>query len=227
MSFIKIVKMKRLIKGMALLGFSLRAWYYFIRYNFLSKHVVRNNKMKFLWPRRHTVICFEKGSVLELNGNYIIGTQQMRGAHQEARLYVQSGGKYIIGKEGFEQFAGMYVRIMPKGELEINGLVANEGCQITAGEKISIGNGCLFARDVTLRSDDVHIIKEEGYKASKPIYLGNHVWVGQGATILKGVTVGDGAIVASKSLVIKDVPANTLVGGIPAKVIRNEIEWEA
>ena len=183
--------------------------------------------MKFLWPMRHTVIQFEKGARLVLNAHYVIGTQQMKGSHQEGRLLVQKNGTFIIGHEGFEQFAGMYIRVMPGGELEIDGLVANEGCQITAGQKISIGSGCLFARDVTLRSDDVHTIKIDGYEASRPITLGNHVWVGQGATILKGVTVGDGAVIAAKALVLKDVPAQALVGGVPAKIIRENIEWEA
>ena len=219
--------MNKLFKGLSLLGVSWRAWYYFIRYNFFCSHVQRNSRMKFLWPMRHTIIRFEKGARLILNANYVIGTQQVKGSHQEGRLLVQKKGTFIIGSEGFEQFAGMYIRVMPGGELEIDGLVANEGCQITAGRKIHIGNGCLFARDVTLRSDDVHTIRIEGYEASRPITIGNHVWIGQGATILKGVTVGDGAIIAAKSLVLKDVPAQALVGGVPAKVIRENVEWEA
>jgi len=219
--------MNNFFKGISLLGLSWKSWYYFLWYNFFSSHVVRNDRMKFLWPKRHSVIRFEKGARLILNANYIIGTQQVKGAHQEGRLLVQEHGTFIIGTEGFEQFAGMFIRVMPHGELQIDGLVANEGCQITAGKRIYIGSGCLFARDVTLRSDDVHHIDIKGYEPSKPISIGNHVWLGQGATVMKGVSIGDGAIIAAKALVLKDVPAMSLAGGIPAKIIKENVKWKA
>ena len=58
-----------------------------------------------------------------------------------------------------------------------------------------------------------------------PVRLVNNVWIGSHATILPGVTVGDGAVVAAGAVVAKDVPANTVVGGVPAKVIKH-IETE-
>ena len=54
-----------------------------------------------------------------------------------------------------------------------------------------------------------------------PIVLGKNVWIGSNATILQGVTIGDNAIVAAGAVVTKDVAANTVVGGVPAKFIRN------
>lgn len=217
----------KVILGLKHLGCSPKAWYLFIKYNFFSNHVLRNNKYKFLLPTRNALIKLEKGAKLILNGNFILGTPQMKGSHIEGRLLIQENGTLVIGAEGFEQFAGMYIRVMPKGELEINGLVANEGCSITAGKKIHIGSGSLFARDVTLRSDDVHYINEDDYEPSKPITIENHVWVGQGATILKGVTIGHDSIVAAKSLVVKDIPCNSLVAGVPAKVIKQNVNWHA
>ena len=76
-----------------------------------------------------------------------------------------------------------------------------------------------------IRSYDGHTIEEEDYKISAPIKIGKHVWIGQGATILKGVTIGDGAIIASGALVTKDVPASSLVVGVPAKVIKDNVKW--
>ena len=61
---------------------------------------------------------------------------------------------------------------------------------------------------------------------TKPIKIGNHVWIGINATILKGVTIGDGAIIAAGAVVNKDVEENSLVGGVPAKVIKKNIFWE-
>ena len=53
-----------------------------------------------------------------------------------------------------------------------------------------------------------------------PIHIGKNVWIGSNATVLPGVSIGDGAIVAAGAVVTKDVPENTIVGGVPAKVIR-------
>ena len=61
---------------------------------------------------------------------------------------------------------------------------------------------------------------------SKPIKIGNHVWIGQRATVLKGVTIGDGAVIAAGSIVTRDVPPHSLVGGIPAKVLKENVEWK-
>lgn len=58
-----------------------------------------------------------------------------------------------------------------------------------------------------------------------PIRIGNNVWIGAQATVLPGVTIGDGAIVGAGAVVTRDVPANVIVGGIPAKIIKKiEIE---
>jgi len=58
-----------------------------------------------------------------------------------------------------------------------------------------------------------------------PINIGNHVLVGNRAIIMKGVTIGDGAIIAAGAVVTKDVPPNCLAGGVPAKVIRENVAW--
>jgi hypothetical protein len=55
---------------------------------------------------------------------------------------------------------------------------------------------------------------------AKPVKIGNNVWVGAHATILQGVTIGDNAIIAAGAVVAKDVPANVIVGGVPAKIIK-------
>ena len=90
---------------------------------------------------------------------------------------------------------------------------------------MEIGKDATIGRDVVIRSYDGHTICESGYKISEPITIGEHVWIGQGATILKGVKIGDGAIVASGAIVTKDVPAHSIVAGIPAKVVRENVKW--
>ena len=55
----------------------------------------------------------------------------------------------------------------------------------------------------------------------KPITIGNNVWLADKVTITKGVTIGDNVIIAANSVVTKDIPSNTLAGGIPAQIIKN------
>ena len=68
--------------------------------------------------------------------------------------------------------------------------------------------------------------ESEKEKSIQNIKIGNHVWIGQNAAILKGVTIGDGAIVAANAVVTKDVPAHCAVGGNPAKVIKENVYWK-
>ena len=61
---------------------------------------------------------------------------------------------------------------------------------------------------------------------TSPIVIGNHVWIGRRAMIMKGVTIGDGAVVAAGAIVTKDVPPNCVVAGVPARVVKENIFWE-
>jgi acetyltransferase-like isoleucine patch superfamily enzyme len=76
-----------------------------------------------------------------------------------------------------------------------------------------------------IRDSDNHLLDGRD-RRSAPIRIGDHVWIGLRATILKGVTIGDGAVVAAGALVIHDVPPGALVGGVPARVIRENVTWQ-
>lgn len=63
-------------------------------------------------------------------------------------------------------------------------------------------------------------------KMTAPINIGNHVWIGLRAIILKGVTIGDGAVIAAGAVVTNNVPANSVVAGVPARVMSENVNWE-
>ena len=97
----------------------------------------------------------------------------------------------------------------------------NSGCHFQDQGGIEIGDGCLIGHNVVLATIN-HDLYPENNRINHyaPIKLGKSVWVGSNATILSGVTVGDWAVVAAGAVVTRDVPPFTIVGGVPAKVIR-------
>lgn len=97
----------------------------------------------------------------------------------------------------------------------------NSGCCFQDQGGIRIGDGCFIGHQVVFATIDHDLDpnrRAENHVA--PIVLGKNVWVGSHATILKGVTIGDGSVVAAGAVVTKDVPPMTVVGGVPARVIR-------
>jgi acetyltransferase-like isoleucine patch superfamily enzyme len=114
--------------------------------------------------------------------------------------------------------------------------VLGQECTISAYQHVSIGRECVIADRVMMIDFDHGVVEVERPIRLQGIYkrdvrVGNNVWIGYGACILRGVTVGDNAIIGTNSVVTKDVPANAIVGGVPARVIRmretpRELRWE-
>jgi acetyltransferase-like isoleucine patch superfamily enzyme len=103
--------------------------------------------------------------------------------------------------------------------------VMGEDCTISAYQHVSIGEQCIIADRVMLIDFDHAVTEVERPIRVQGIYkrdvrVGNNVWIGYGAQILRGVSVGDNAIIGATAVVSKDVPANAVVAGVPARVIR-------
>ena len=98
----------------------------------------------------------------------------------------------------------------------------NSCCQFQDQGGIFIGDGCLIGHSVVMATlnHDFNPAKRQNLHHA-PIRLGQRVWVGAHATITAGVTIGDNAVVAAGAVVTKDVPANVVVGGVPAKIIKH------
>ncbi len=97
----------------------------------------------------------------------------------------------------------------------------NSGCHFQDQGGIEIGDGALIGHNVVLATIN-HDLNPEKNRENHyaPIKIGAHVWIGSNATILPGVTIGDWAVVAAGAVVTRDVPAMTVVGGVPAKVLK-------
>jgi acetyltransferase-like isoleucine patch superfamily enzyme len=103
--------------------------------------------------------------------------------------------------------------------------VMGQECTISAYQHVSIGRECVIADRVMLIDFDHGVVEVERPIRHQGIYkrdvtVGNNCWIGYGACILRGVTIGDNCIVGTNAVVTKDVPPNSVVGGVPAKLIR-------
>jgi len=113
-----------------------------------------------------------------------------------------------------------------EGEVRIGAkTVIGQECTITAFQHVSIGRECIIADRVMLIDFDHGVVEVERPVRVQGIYkrdvrVGHNVWVGYGACFLRGVTVGDNVVVGTSTVVTNDVPANAVVGGVPARVLR-------
>lgn len=126
---------------------------------------------------------------------------------------------------------GMYQRTIvvarDTASVEIGNNVGISGTTIYARNKIEIGDNCLIGANTKIIDNDFHPIDPEtrlatpnGNIASTPIKIGANVFIGCNSLILKGVTIGDNSVIGAGSVVVKDIPANCVAAGNPAKVIK-------
>jgi acetyltransferase-like isoleucine patch superfamily enzyme len=96
--------------------------------------------------------------------------------------------------------------------------------------KIEIGEDCMFGNTITVRTSDSHAVYRKDtnirINPAKSVTIGAHVWVAPKATIMKGVTIGNGSIIGYQSVVTKEIPENVLAVGTPAIVKKENVRWD-
>lgn len=147
----------------------------------------------------------------------ILGTISIKPRYnKKSNLKISIDGKCVINKG---------LCIQGCGELKLsNGVNLNDNCYVIVNDSILIGRNTIIAPHVAMidtshNFKDPQIpIKSQG-STTKPISIGENVWIGRGATILMGVTIGSGSIIAAGSVVNKDSAPNSIVGGVPSKFL--------
>lgn len=124
----------------------------------------------------------------------------------------------------FRFYTGCQISINERAQLILGRGYANGRLNLACFERIEIGDGVAIGENVTLRDSDTYSLKSDR-SPTAPITIGNNVWLGLNSTVLKGVTVGDGAVVAAGAMVIEDVPPRSLVAGVPARVKKTNVTW--
>lgn len=174
------------------------------------------------------VIPFRKSKVringeIDGGGCLEIGFRWPGSFFEPTTFIVEDGGRCTV-KGDFKIASGGSVVIGPEGHLDLKGGVGiNVKGTLSCFERITIGRDAHIGPEVLLRDSDSHNTGE-GRTPTRPITIGDHVLIGTRAIILKGVTIGEGAVVAAGSIVTKDVEPHTMVAGNPARFVR-AVDW--
>ncbi len=175
--------------------------------------------------KKYCRIEINRKSTFRINGKLIIGSKENKKSKMETRVSLKNNSTFIVNGN-FSIGAGTDIRVFENGKLELESGYINGYTQIVCANSIKIGKDTAIAREVIIRDTDAHDIIGKPHEKIKPVVIGDHVWIGAKAMIMKGVTIGNGAIVAAGAIVTRDVPENSIVAGVPAKVIATNISWK-
>lgn len=142
-------------------------------------------------------------------------------------------GVMRIGPQSGTRSGAWHFRVGEKSSIHIGKDVScTQFCILSAveGTNLTIGDDCMIAEGCAIRADDAHAIYDvrtgQRVNISADVTLGDHVWLGYGATVLSGVAVGSGSVIATQSVVTRSAPNNCVVAGNPARIVRRDIAWE-
>lgn len=201
----------------------------------LRKNTSSNiKKGNLLIPKKGVVFDIHPSAKINIKYPLIFGNNPVKGFCLPSCLKMGANTEFNINDGPLDRYGnfpydlkyGSYIEIINGGKLSISRGASNVGLTIMCANEITIGSGVRIGRNVSIRDfNGSHVILSPDYKNDAPVHIGNRVWLCSGCSIMPGVTIGDGAVVAANSTVTKDVPPNTLVGGVPAKIIKKNIEW--
>lgn len=142
--------------------------------------------------------------------------EQKRRAELLREMFAEVGEECYIEPPLHANWAGRHVHLGDR-------VYANFNLTLVDDTHIYIGSGTMIGPNVTLTTAGHPIkpeLREKGYQYNFPIHIGKNVWLGAGATVLPGVTIGDNSVIGAGSVVTRDIPANVVAVGTPCRVMR-------
>jgi acetyltransferase-like isoleucine patch superfamily enzyme len=161
-----------------------------------------------LWARLRLWRCTEVGALTRLNGGVIVRNEGTLRLGRKVKLHGKPVAIELVALPGAELTIG-------------DGTSINRGASICAQSSVRIGRNCGIGNDCLIFDTDFHEVDDRTrVPDAAPVTIGDDVWLAARCIVLKGVTIGDGAVVCAGSVVATNVPARALVGGNPARLIR-------
>jgi carbonic anhydrase/acetyltransferase-like protein (isoleucine patch superfamily) len=171
----------------------------------------------------HTRLTIARGGSVHVDGRFDLGPTWPWGRTYPSQLVVGPGASVRV-RGHMSIHTDFQVWVNPGAELVLGSGFANYGLRLSCRRSIQIGMDCALGERITIRDSDDHRVSG-GSGPVAPIRIGDHVWIGSGATVLRGVSIGDGAVVAAGAVVTKPVPERCLVAGVPARIVRDDVDW--
>ncbi len=216
--------LRKLYKIYCAVGMNPLSWLRLLRYNSLSD--IKNGNI--LVVKSHCVLQIHKEAKVIKKGISTIGAKvKFHKSTMETRLSVDKNGTLYLGPGTIIGY-GADIEVFENAVLSFaGGGASNIGATIICGERIEIGKNTMLGRHITIRDNNgSHYMNRQGYKNTRPVIIGDKVWLTEQCTVMPGVKIGDGAIVGALSLVIRNVPAHCLASGHPAEVVDEDILWK-
>lgn len=215
-------------------GFSVKSYINFIKLNNRANTESSWKSGNVIYTMPSSVFDIHPSAKIIVKAPLIYGNNPVKGMRMPTCLRMDANTEFVIHDGPLTRYGvmpynlryGAYIEIVNGGKLTLGQGAANVGLTIMCSKEVSIGNGVRIGRNVSIRDwNGPHVIINDHYRNHAPVHIEDHVWLCTGCTIMPGVTVGEGAVVAANATVTKDVPPHCLVGGSPAKVIKENIEW--
>lgn len=184
-------------------------WFKFFIYNFLNKRIVRKTHT-YIFPYWKTKIIVKTGGHFFIFSNVHIGVPNLLSLRQKTMVIVGENAKISIANYCTIMRGGV-IECCSHSDLEIGGGDIGSDVFIRCAESISIGEKVLISRNVVIRDNDGHKIIRENYKKTKPIFVGDYVWLCERCCILKGSYIGDNSIVGFGVILREKIENNTVV----------------
>lgn len=185
---------------------------------------LKSKNLKLILGRR-AYLSMGRGADLRISRRLSVGVG--RQVLAPTRVEIHKHG--VLKVDGSAEIrGGCFIRVGEHASLAIGDRTrVNSGARISSSSTVSLGDDCRIGFDVIVMDNDYHhvIIGGEERASCKPITIGDHVWIGARAIVLKGVTIGSGSVIAAGAVVSRDVPPNSLAGGSPMKILREGVSW--
>lgn len=191
---------------------------------FCKVNISKNNTAKFIGPRNKLL-------TININGrnNNITSFASL----SKTEIRISGHNNFLLLEKGVTTLSGTIIIIGNNCSIKIrkNTTLGFDMYIVCMGENnyIDIGQECMIADNVDIWSSDSHPIYDANnniINPSKPIIIKNHVWLGKNVKVMKGVTIGENAIIGLNSIITHDIEPSTLNAGSPTKKIKGNVRWE-
>ena len=210
--------------------FGLRSLFRNVRLNWHHNNGLDKTRILLVSPSVDLSLDKSARISLEKHAKLNFGFLPHRFVHESpAKLRMLENSELIVKAGNCTITSGVVVFVAPNTRLTFGKdthVISNS--RILAYADIEIGDHCIIGWEVQIMSGDGHpaFRDDQWINPPQPIRIGDHVWIGTRATILKGVTIGSGSVIGANAVVTSDVPERCMVAGNPARVMASDITWK-